>query len=156
MNLSVASKMSIPRSADIPVSNAAIAVLHKPPGENVKVLIVQQRKGGRYCFPGGGRDLGEPEKACAYRELKEETGYKPEKDLYQVLGNFVIADKHTRIYVIRDMRDSFPFAPRPTGEIMSARFVDIGELAARIADGSFRRYAIDSASIVLALAATVK
>lgn len=93
------------------------------------VLLGQRRAGpasGRWAFPGGRQEPGEPALAAALRELREETGIVLDEPL--VLAEHVVhaGDYRITCAVIADLRGS---APAPTEE-MSARWVPLAETSA--------------------------
>lgn len=54
--------------------------------ERQEVLMIRRADNGFWALPGGCHDLGETPRACAVREVREETGY--EVEILELIGLF--------------------------------------------------------------------
>lgn len=74
---------------------AAGGVLWRPDGKgSVEVLLVHRPQYDDWSFPKGKRDPGESDRACALREVEEETGMRAK--VGEELPETVYADRHDR------------------------------------------------------------
>jgi predicted NUDIX family NTP pyrophosphohydrolase len=77
----------------MPRRSAGILLYRRPPGRELEVLLVHpggpfwaRRDAGAWSIPKGEIDPGEEERACALRELAEETGTAFEADEEELLA----------------------------------------------------------------------
>lgn len=93
-----------------------------------KLLLVHRPKYDDWTFPKGKCDRGEPDEACALREVEEETGLRCE--LERALGSTSYVDskgrpKVVRYWLMRPLEGEFA----PSQEVDEIRWQSPGEAA---------------------------
>lgn len=98
----------------VPVCGAIIL----DPSMTKCLLVRGYKESAGWGFPRGKLSLNETDEECAVREVIEETGYDISANLSP--NDFIkmeIGDQETKLYIIRDVDESTPFAPHVRGEI---------------------------------------
>ena len=96
-----------------------------------RILLVQERRDGRWCMPGGWADVGDVPSDMVAREVWEESGYRVEPR--KVIGVYD-ANRDGRpldffhAYKIVFLCDIVGGEPRPSSETADVRFFDFDDL----------------------------
>lgn len=116
-------------------------------GGHLQVLVVHRPRYDDWSFPKGKRDPGESDKACARREVAEETGFVVE--LGRELPPCTYVDGRGRDKVVRYWEMTVQAGDfRPNAEVDSVRWVDLAGAARLLTYPRDRRVLEDFAALV--------
>ncbi|MGH3111441.1 MAG: NUDIX hydrolase [Gaiellaceae bacterium] len=91
---------------------AAGGVVVRGEGDSVEVLVVHRPRYDDWTFPKGKAEHGEPDEACALREVEEETGLRCELDRELPSTGYVDAQgrpKRVRYWLMRPVAGELRF-----------------------------------------------
>ncbi|CAG2169187.1 unnamed protein product, partial [Oppiella nova] len=94
--------------------------------------LVKGFGGNSWGFPKGKINESEPYVVCAAREVKEETGYDCSDTISdQIYLERSVNEKTVRLYIVRDVKKDFPFAPLARNEIKDIKWFAVADLPVR-------------------------